>query len=172
MFGAQELGAIMLVVGIFFLSLIFIMEMPFIVHLFLLLGLIFIILTFVWINYLISYSGFQPAINKINPEKYDIWANVSKDHLLTLQVVKKGVYGQTKGIMRGHKADVIDKGDFPIRLKNGNPAILTHDLMSHNMNLKHAIAWKQIFKKEKVRSGKEAYHKAMKKSIDKEIPNA
>ena len=98
------------------------------------------IMAFVWTNWLISYSGFQPGMNRINPEKEEIWADVSKDHLLTLQIVPKGVYGQTKGIMRGHKADVIDKGDFPIRLKNGNSAILVYDLMSHNINLNHAVA--------------------------------
>jgi len=74
--------------------------------------------------------------------------------------VKKGVYGQTKGVMHNKKADVVDKGDFPISLINGNRAEMVYDMMSHNVNLDHAVAWKQLFKKHNVGSGEEAYHKS------------
>jgi len=161
MLGQQSVATLIFCLGVFFIIILFAANLSLLIYIFLFIALLFMIMAFVWINWSISYSGFQAGINKINPEKEEIWADVSKDHLLTLQLVPKGVYGQTKGIMRGHKADVIDKGDFPIRLKNGNSAILVYDLLSHNLNLNHAVSWKQIFKKEKVRSGEEAYRKAM-----------
>jgi len=118
-----------------------------------------------WINYYVSKNRLQPLINRINPETDEVWVRVTKNKLLTFQVVKKGVYGQTKGIMQGKKADVIDRGDYPIRLLNGNSAIFVSDIMSHNLNLDHAVAWKQLMKNNNVTTGKEAYEKA-KKEID------
>jgi len=115
-----------------------------------------------WILYLISYNRLSPLINRVRPETEEVWVRVTKSNMLSFQVVKKGVYGQTKGVMQGKKADVIDKGDFTVNLINGNKAILVHDMMSHNINLKHAIGWKRIFKKNKVSSGEDAYQKSKK----------
>jgi hypothetical protein len=117
---------------------------------------------FGWIMYLISYNRLSPLINKINPEEEEVWLRITKNHLFVPQVAKKGVYGQTKGVMHGKKADVIDKGDFTINLINGNKAILVYDMLSHNVNPFHAVAWKQLFKKYMVGSGEEAYKKARK----------
>ena len=122
-----------------------------------------------WILYLISYNGLKPLINKINRENEIIWVRVTKDKLLTFQVLPKGVYGQTKGVMHRKKADVINKGDFPIQCINGNNAILVYDKLSSNINLEHAIAWKEIFKKEKVETGRDAYKKSKKIKIKRRV---
>jgi len=90
-----------------------------------------------------------------------VWVRITKNKLLTFQLVKKGVYGQTKGIVHKHKSDVIDKGDFPISTINGNRALLVYDMSSQNINPEHVVAWKNIFKKYKVGNAKEAYFKGL-----------
>lgn len=157
-----------LCIGLYIISLmplIIVLTMPFldVFIMAMIIASIFIsFLSIVTINYIISYNRLGPLINKINRENQLVWIRITKDKLLTFQVVKKGVYGQTKGIIHGKKADVINKGDFPIQLLNGNNAILVYDKMSHNANPDHAIAWKNLFKKNKVTTGRDAYYKSKK----------
>ena len=162
MIGQQSVSAIIYTLGLLPLLIIFAGPAHIIVKLLIIVSLIFSFFAFIWVNYLISYNRLGPLINRIKPEEDVVWIRISKNKLLTFQVAKKGVYGQTKGMIHGQKADVIDKGDFPIRLINGNSAIVVYDLMSHNVNVEHAVAWKQLFKKQKVSTGRDAYLKAIK----------
>lgn len=161
MFGHQEVSILCYLIGVFPLIILLVGPVSEFVKILVIFSLIFSLFGIVWVNYLVSYNSLQPLINKINPERDVIWVEITKNRLLTFKIARKGPYGQTKGLSHGHKADVIDKGDFPLRLKNGNPAILTYEMMSHNVNPKEAIGWKQLFKKHKVSTGEEAYNKAM-----------
>ena len=161
MFGHQEVSILCYLIGIFPLIIILSAPGSEFIKILVIFSLIFTLFGIVWINYLISYNDLGPAINRINPSKEIVWGDISKSNLFSFTIAKKGPYGQTKGLRHGQKADVIDKGDFPLRLKNGNPMILTHEMMSHNVNPKEAIGWKQLFKKHKVSTGEEAYKKAM-----------
>jgi len=149
-------------IGLFFLLVILVGPTDLIVKMFAIISIIFTLFAIIWINYLISYNHLQPLINRINRENQEVWVRITKNKLLTFQVVKRGVYGQTKGIVHRMKSDVIDRGDFPIQTINGNNAIIVYDKMSHNINLDHAVGWKQLFKTHKVGSAKEAYTKAEK----------
>ena len=173
MIGNQEASTMMFLIGLF--ALLFLLFIPFdppvpmLVKLIMVISIMFFAFAHVFLNWLISYNKLQPFINKINPERDKVWLRVTKGKLFTAQIVKNGAYGQTKGLMNEQKADVIDKGDFPLRLMNGNPAILVYDLMSHNANVDHAVGWKQLFKRQKVSSGKEAYQKYKTDRVGKEV---
>ena len=160
MMGHQSFCAFIFGAGLIPLFIIIFGPSPMIVKVFCSLTIIITLSAMTWILYLISYNRLSPLINHINPENEIVWIRVTKNNMLTFQVVKKGVYGQTKGVIHNKKADVIDKGDFTVNCINGNKAILVHDMMSHNINLKHCIAWKRIFNVFKIKKGKEAYYKA------------
>jgi len=160
--GHQSASVMIYLIGLFMFILVFAFPVDVLVYVLVIAGIIFTFMSIVYINYLVSYNRLTPLINRINRENEIIWVRVTKDKLLTFQVAKKGVHGQTKGIMHGKKADVVDKGDFPIQCLNGNNAIIVYDRMSRNVNLDQAVAWKQLFKKHKVRTGKDAYIKSKK----------
>lgn len=161
MIGQQEVSVSIMLMGIFCFILILMDRMASnITKILVVVGMMCCIFAISWICYLISYNKLQPLINRIRPEHDIVWVRITKGGMLTFQVAKKGVYGQTKGIVGKYNADVVDKGDFPIRCINGNSAILVYDMMSHNANPKNAVAWKQIFKKLNIEKGKDAYAKA------------
>ena len=160
--GHQSASVMIYLIGLFMFILVFAFPVDVLVYVLVIAGIIFTFMSIVYINYLVSYNRLTPLINRINRENEIIWVRVTKDKLLTFQVAKKGVHGQTKGIMHGKKADVVDKGDFPIQCLNGNNAIIVYDRMSRNVNLDQAVAWKQLFKKHKVSTGKDAYIKSKK----------
>lgn len=166
MIGHQEVSMLIYVVGTIPFLIILGWGLPLTVNVLMIVGMLMLLFAAIWPNYLISYNKLQPLINRIRPEQDVIWVRITKSGMLSFQIAKKGAYGQTKGIMHGQKADVINKGDFPIRCINGNSGILVYDMMSHNVNPKHAVAWKELFKNNKVRTGRDAYYKAKKVTDD------
>lgn len=162
MIGQQSVTVMMYIISLIPLLYIFSGPVHWIVRAMIIVSIIFSIFAICWINYLVSYNRLGPLINKIKPESQIVWLRVTKDGLFVPQIAEKGPYGQTKSVCYGKKADVINKGDFPIRTLCGNNAIIVWDKISHNVNGEHAIAWKKIFKKYKVNDGKEAYAKAAK----------
>jgi len=162
MIGQQIVSIFLYIFGLFFFLITFATgaPVPVIIKVFILVGIIFTLFGIIWINYLVSYNQLTPLINHIRADKELIWVHVTKDNLLTFKLAKTGVYGQTKGMMGSKKADVINKGDFPIRFINGNRGIITYEKMSHNINLDHAVAWKKLFEEQKISTGEEAYQKA------------
>jgi len=160
MIGHQEISAGIFIISLVPLAIILGWPVPDIIKILIIASILFSFFAVLWPNYLISYNRLQPLINRIRPEEEVVWVRITKNRMLSFQVAKKGAYGQTKGIVHKHKADVVDKGDFPVRCINGNSAILVYDMMSHNVNAEHAVAWKKIFKKFKIRRGKDAYKKA------------
>jgi hypothetical protein len=166
MIGQQTVSVMLYIIGLFCLILVFLGRLEFMQMFLIIISIVFTMFGLLWINYLVSYNRLGPLINRISPTNEIVWIRITKDKQLVFQIAKKGVYGQTKGVNFGKKADVIDKGDFPIRCLNGNNAMLTWDKISHNVNPDEAVAWKQLFKQHKVSSGKEAYKKA-KKVLDR-----
>lgn len=162
MIGQQTVSVSIYIFGLFFTVLVIVGPTQWIPRILLIVGVIFTLMSICWMNYFVSKNNLKPLIDRINPETEEVWVRITKSKLLTFQVVKKGVYGQTKGMAQGKKCDVIDHGDFPIRLINGNSAILTYDEMHRNINLDEAVASKQLFKQHKVNNIKEAYQKAKK----------
>jgi len=160
MIGNQELSIMLSVFGIFFIMIAMLMGMPFMYAFILFIGMTLMMSATIWLCYIISYNKLQPLINRIKPEGETVWIRITKSGKLTFQVAKNGPYGQTKGIANHENADVIDKGDFPIRCINGNPAILMWDMTSSNINPKLVVGWKQMVKKFGIRSSREAYVKA------------
>jgi len=160
--GQQSIASLIWAIGLLPIIIIFSGPTHIIVKILLIASLIFSFFAFIWLNYLISYNRLGPLINRIRPDQGIIWVHITKDKLLTFKTAKKGVYGQTKGMMGTKKADVINKGDFPIRTISGSSGIITYEKMSHNVNLDHAVAWKRLFKKQKVSTGRDAYLKAEK----------
>ena len=160
MIGYQEVSAMVYIIGLLLLVICLMMVPPAIVIVLIIGSIVFTFFSMMIPNYLISLNRLQPLINKIQPENQVVWVRITKNGLLTFQVAKKGVYGQTKGIIHGYKADVIDKGDFPIRTICGNTGMLVFDMSSHNVNPQQAVGWKHLFKKHKVGTGKDAYLKS------------
>jgi len=163
MMGYQELSASVWIIGLLLFIFCLMIELPPIAILLIFAGIIFTFFSMMIPNYIISVNQLQPLINKIKPEDQVVWIRITKNKLLTFQVAKKGVYGQTKGIIHNHKADVIDKGDFPISTINGNRAILVYDMSSQNVNVEKTVAWKQLFKRYGTNSAKESYYKSKEK---------
>jgi len=132
--------------------------------------MIYIILTFVsmfigvfaisWLPFFISKYRLRPALDKCR-ENETTWCRVTKDRIIVPQFVDKGSYGQTKGITHKEKADIVDDGSFGCRWLNGNPAILMYDMMNTNIDLKKSVARKKMKEKYDVRTGVEAYRKAV-----------
>lgn len=160
MIGVQSISMMIYVFGLLPLMYVITGPIPDLPRVMIFVSIFMTMSSLIWINYLISYNRLQPLINRIRPENEIVWVRITKDKLLTFHVAKKGVYGQTKGVMHRKKADVIDKGDYPISLINGNRAIFVSDRSSHNINVDNAVAWKQLFKKYKVKSGRDAYLKS------------
>jgi len=160
MIGHQTLCAIIYTIGLLPLFFIMMWPVPDIVKMMVICNIIFTLFALVWILYLVSVNQLQPAINKVDPEKKEIWVEFSESGLFTLKIADKDAHGRSKGIQSKQKADIINRGKFTVRFRNGNTGIIVFDKMSKAVDPKEAIAWTKIFKKIKVRSGKEAYEKA------------
>lgn len=159
MLGNQSVSIMVYMIGLSMFLLVFFISTSFFIQILMIFGIIFTLFALLWINYIISYNHLQVFINRIKPNQ-QVWLRFTSDGMFIPQLVKKGPYGQTKGVMYKQKADVIDKGDFPIRLINGNSGLIVYDRISHNINLKHAASWKKLFKEYEVSSGIDAYKKA------------
>lgn len=135
--------------------------MEFILIIFLLIiSLIFYFIAMAWTNYLITKYKLNPFIDRVTNPNYEIWLRFTKDRTFAPQIVMKGPLGQNKGLAHGEKADIINRGDFPITLLNGNRAVIKYDLLSHNVNLDHVVGW-QLIKKKHGMLGYDAYAKAI-----------
>ena len=158
--GELEKGALFLIMGYMpVIILAVLLWIPLEILLMMFMSIIIMTFAYIYIGYQIVKNKCRPLIDKIDTD-HIVWHRFTKDGVYMPQIVRKGPYGQTKGIMYGAKADIINKGDFPVKCVNGNQGIIVYDMRSTNVNLKHTVAWKKIFNREKVRSGKDAYLKA------------
>lgn len=97
-------------------------------------------------NYKISKENLNWWIDKINNPDYMGWIRATRNKVIRTQIVKCGALGQTKGLAYGHKADVINTGDYTVTNSIGNKAIIKNDLLSTNVNLDEAMGLNLIQK--------------------------
>lgn len=164
MIGHQEISITLYVIALFMLILCLFAPIFDIVKILLIASIIFSLFSVIWINYIISHNRLQPLINRIRPNEI-VWLRFSKDGMFIPQLVKKGPYGQTKGVIYKQKCDVINKGDYNVKLISGNNAIVMNDMMSTNVNLDDAVVWQEISDKYNVDNVFDAYKKS--KEIEK-----
>lgn len=100
-------------------------------------------------------------IDRMTNPNYENWVRLTKNKKLFLKIVECGPLGQSKGLVSGYNADIINKGDYTVTLQNGNHAILAPDVMSTNANLEEDLGWKLVKRKHGV-FGFNAYRKAIK----------
>ena len=80
---------------------------------------------------------------------------VTKDGIILPLFAPKGTYGKAETLCYGENADFMDDGEFPLRTINGNPAIITYDLLNTAMDFKRSIARKYMRKH--VENGPDGY---------------
>jgi len=158
-FGNLETAVSIYMVGLIFFMIMILLIMPLIYIVLMFMGIIFTLSGLLWICYLVARNKLRPLIDKCKPNE-TVWFRYTKDRLFIPQVVPKGPYGQTKGVINGVPADVVDDGDFPVRTLNGNPGIIVYDMMNTAVDLRKSVARKQMSKKYKIRNGIEGYQKA------------
>jgi hypothetical protein len=103
-------------------------------------GIFFTALAYTLPCYAISKWNLNVYIDKME-QGWTAWLRFTKSRIFAPQVVRTGPLGQQKGLVEGYKADIINRGDFPVTLQNGNHAVIKYDLMSHNVNLNEAVGW-------------------------------
>ena len=114
--------------------------------LFLGVAIFFFFLAMALSNYMISKYNLNIFMDRMEMG-WEGWLRVTKNRKFAPQIVQTGPLGQEKGLVSGHKADIINRGDFPITLQVGNHAVVKYDLMSHNNNLNEAVGWKLVVHK-------------------------
>jgi len=144
----QETSVVFFLIGIIIMAIILTDPgFPMLAKFLIFIALMFFGISMITPNYAISKYNLNMFIDKITNPDFENWLRVTKNRTFAPQTVKKGVLGQSKGLVHGAKADIINKGDFTITLQNGNHALITYDTLSHNVNLNHALGWKLIRRK-------------------------
>lgn len=111
-------------------------------------------------NYLISKYNLNLFVDRITNSDFIGWIRFTRSKGVRFHIVKNGVLGQTQGVANGAKADVINNGDYTVITPNGNKCIITHDMLSHNINLERCVGW-QLIKKHFGFLGYNAWQKAI-----------
>lgn len=109
-------------------------------------GIFFTLISMALPNNAISKYNLNILIDKISNPDYIGWIRFTRNKKLTLQTVKCGPLGQTKGIANDLKADVINDGTYTVTTPIGNQAILVSDQLNTNINLQDVIGWDLIKK--------------------------
>jgi len=166
-FGHQETSISIYIIGAAPLILVMLYHEDFLLRFLAFISLFFTLLALCWILFIISRTRVSPLINKASPDE-TVWLRITKDRIFIPQFVRKGPYGQTKGVVFGAKADVLDDGDFPVKTLNGNPALIMYDMMNTAVNLKKSVARKETGNIFNIKTGRDAYKlaKEKKKVID------
>lgn len=144
----QETSVVFFLIGIIIMAIILTDPgFPFLAKFLIFISLMFFGISMFTPNYAISKYNLNMFIDKITNPDFENWLRITKNRTFAPQTVKKGVLGQSKGLVHGAKADIINRGDFTITLQNGNHGLVTYDALSHNVNLNHALGWKLIRRK-------------------------
>ena len=114
-----------------------------------------------WPTFQIYKNRLTPLLDEATPDE-TVWLRFTKDHVFVPQFVKKGTLGNTKGVIYGEKADILDDGDFPVKTLNGNSAIITYDLINTSIDLKKSLARRFMKKRYDVTGGVDGYKLAHK----------
>jgi hypothetical protein len=161
-FTTQEFATIFFMVGFFFILVVFRSSyqiatdnqgnsrMLFVFEpgmlLFIGMGIFLMAIGYILPCYQISRYNLNIFMDKLE-QGFEGWLRFTKNRKFAPQIIKTGPLGQEKGVVSGYKADIINRGDFPVTLLNGNHAVIKYDLMSHNVNLNEVIGWALIVRK-------------------------
>lgn len=111
----------------------------------------------IWLPYHIRKNRLTPLLDDAAPYE-TVWLRFTKDKIFIPQFVKKGTFGVTKGLIYGEKADILDDGDFAVKTLNGNPAVITYDLVNTTIDLKKSLGRRIMKKRYNIESGVEGYN--------------
>jgi len=131
-------------------------------------ALIFMIIGIIVPNYMIAKHDLNPLVDKQTNKGFINWLRFTRNRTFRIHTVKMGTHGQTKGVVGGKKADVIDMGDYTINADNGNKFLCVYDFLSQNENLEECVGWNIINRHYAGLIGFKAYEKAvdLKKTFD------
>lgn len=158
-YGHLEKGLSLWIIGMVPLAFMIYMGMPMVYKL---AGGLTIFISFfaqMWPVYQIRKNRLTPLLDDAMPHE-TVWLRFTKDRIFVPQFVKKSAFGVTKGVIYGEKADVLDEGDFPIKTLNGNPAVITYDMINTTIDLKKSVARRFMKKRYKVENGIDGYNTA------------
>jgi len=162
----QEMSAAIWVTGfvIFFITIINDPYFPVMYTLLFLICSFFMACSMVVPNYAITKYNLNMLIDRMTNPNYENWIRVTKNKKLFLRIVETGPLGQSKGVVSGYNADIINKGNYTVTFQNGNHAIIAPDVMSTNADLEEEIGWKLVKKKHGF-IGFDAYRKAIRENM-------
>jgi len=144
----QEISVVFFLMGfMIYMIVVVFFGLPLFMILLMIVALIFFAISMFTPNYQISKYNLNMFIDKITNPDWDNWIRITKNRVFAPQTVKKGVLGQSKGLVHGAKADLINRGDFTVTFQNGNHGLVKYDTLSHNVNLNHTLGWKLIRRK-------------------------
>ena len=155
-FGDCEKGVFVYVVGLVpFIIIMIINKMvagrtivggiPFYYNLLIFMGCFMTFMGLIWIVVAFRKNRLSPMNDKTDPDECTA-VRVTKDGIVLPQFVKKGLFGVNKTLIFGEPADFIDTSEFPLRIVNGNPAIIVFDWNNTTMDLRRSVArkhWKR-----------------------------
>jgi len=110
-----------------------------------------------WPIHQVRKNRLTPLLDDAMPNE-TVWLRFTKDRIFIPQFVRKGIFGDTKGIIYGEKADQLDEGEFPIKTLNGNPAVLVYDMMNTTIDLRKSVSRRFMKKRYNIENGVEGYN--------------
>ena len=163
-FGNLEKGVFLFIVGMFpFWILVYINNIahfregemiPFWYSLMIIIGVFMMFMGIVWIVLKVRGTRAYIMMDEIAPDEIVI-LRVTQDGILVPTVAPKGMYGKAETVFYGNDADIMDDGEFRLRLINGCPVIISYDLLNMAIDLRRSLARKYMRKH--VENGPEGY---------------
>jgi hypothetical protein len=158
-YGNCEKGLTLWIIGVVPLLMICMFGMPFMYKLCVGISVFITFFAQLWpISKILQYR-LSPLLDEAKPHE-TVWLRFTKDHIFVPQFVPKGTLGNTKGLIYGEKADVLDDGDFPVKTLNGNSAIIQYDMINTAIDLRKSVGRRIMKKRFKIASGINGYNVA------------
>jgi len=163
-FGNLEKGVFLFVVGMFpFWILIYVNSIahfkegemiPLWYSLMMVIGVFMMFMGVVWIVSKVRGTRAYIMMDEIAPDEIVI-IRVTQDGVIVPTVAPKGMFGKAETTYYGNDADIMDDGEFRLRLINGCPVIIAYDLLNMALDLRRSLARKNMMKH--VENGPDAY---------------
>ena len=163
-FGQCEKSIFIFIIGLFIFALLVVINsvvrfqqgegIPFWYSLLIIMGCFIQFMSMLWLIFKVRGSRVLPQIDETLPEEAANF-RVTSDGIIFSDFVNKGIYGKAETVNYGKNADYMDDGLFPMRTLNGNPAMITYDLVNTSLDLRRSIARKYM--KRYVKDGPDAY---------------
>ena len=163
-FGNLEKGLFLYVSGTLpFLLLIYINkiayfkageQIPFWYSLMIIMGVFIQFMGMVWIIAKVRGTKAYVMMDETMPDEI-VDIRVTNDGIIVPTIARKGTSGKAETIHYGDDADIMDDGEFRLRLINGCPAIITYDALNMAIDLRRSFARKRM--SQHVENGPDAY---------------